>query len=322
MFRDCWTLGPFLPSRRRLLQAAAAAALLPGPLSPAMARQRMDRSDPADNLRAWIKIYSDLTGQVDVYSRFSGHLFAVIGDVDPLRPLLGFEGFAVNRVVPRDDGSFRVFINEVAFYKDPQTDEIIDEWRNPFTGKDVAVFQLHAGPLTSELGPVRRFEQPDGSFIERPFILPWFVLGDDAFISIEFNDVRDNPLQPEEWPLESAGPKIRVSESMQFMTRMSLLEDPAVTRVNPAMTWTLMRSWLPWMLMGQHPGHLLYRNVVQKVGGIDELPQRIVRETERRFPDYLHSPPDSSWGSFRTSYQVYKEERQPVPLRSAGPRDD
>lgn len=315
MYSGFWTRRVFALSRRQLLKAglAASGALALGELPfAATDHGPIDLQSPADNLRAWMKIYSDIAGGVDVYSRFDGNIFAVIGDRAPLRPLLGFEGFAVNRCVQQDDGSFRVFINEVAFYKDLSTDEIIDVWQNPFTKEKVEVFQLHAGPLTNRLGTVRRFETPDGSFVERPFILPWFVLDDDAFISIEFNDVRDNPLQPDEWPRESVGEKIRVSESMQFMTKMSQLQDPDVTRVNPTISWTLLRSWLPWMLMGRHEGHLLYRNVVQKVGSIDAIPRRIVDQTEKRFPEFLTSPSDDTWGSFQTSYKVFKAERQPM----------
>ena len=316
MFSGFWSDRVFNLNRRQLLHggAASAASFMVPSLSQAQS-PALDVNDPQDNLNAWMKIYSDIHGGVEVYSGFKGHIFAVIGDKKPLNPLLGFEGFAVNRVVPQDDGSFYAFINEVAYYKDPRTDEIINSWDNPFTGENVEVFQLHAGPLTSHVTKVRKFEQKDGSFVEKPFLLPWYVRGDDAFISIEFNDVRDNPLQPDEWPRESVGEKIRVSESMQFMTKMPLLADPAVTRVNATMSWTLLRSWLPWMLMGRREGHLFYRNVVQKVGSIDDLPRRIVKETEKRFPAYLTSPPDETFGSFQTSYKVFKAERTPMPIK-------
>lgn len=323
MFSRFWTERVFDAQRRHVLRAGASTAgllCLDYPLLAASPSAALDRRNPEDNLRAWMKIYSDIEGHADIYSRFDGHIFAVIGGWGALIPLLGFEGFAVNRTVPQDDGSFRVFINEVAFYKDPQTGRIIDAWDNPFTNERVEVFQLHAGPLTSRLGTVRRFERPDGTFAERPFVLPWFVLEDDAFISIEFNDVRDNPLQPDEWPRESVGEKIRVSESMQFMTRMSVLEDPNVTRVYPNMAWTLLRSWLPWMLMGRHEGHLLYRNVVQKVTSIDGVPRHILDETERRFPQYLAAPPDEAWGAFRTSDKVFKDEREPQSAKP-GPQE-
>jgi hypothetical protein len=237
----------------------------------------------------------------------------VIGDHRPPVPLLGWEGFAVNRVVPQEDGSYRVFINECAFYKDRDSDRIIDAWTNPFTGERCEVWQLHAGPLTNRLTTVRRHQRKDGSFEETPFPLPLFVHGDDAFVAIEFNDVRDNALAPAAWPRESSGAKVRVSESesMQFMTHYADLQNPALTRCETTVAWTLLRGWLPWMLMGQAPGHLFFRSVIQKLGSVAELPPHLVAEAGRRFPAFLHAPPDEAFGRFETSDKVFQAERRP-----------
>lgn len=292
---------------------ALGAALPPLTAHAAPKTGNFDFSRSEDHLAAWLKIYGDLAGDVEVFSWFGGEIFAVVGDRRPPVPLLGWEGFAVNRVVPQDDGSYRVFINECAFYKDRDSDRIIDAWTNPFTGERCEVWQLHAGPLTNRLTTVRRHQRKDGSFEEAPFRLPLFVHGDDAFVAIEFNDVRDNALQPAAWPRESSGAKVRVSESMQFMTRHADLQNPALTRCETTVAWTLLRGWLPWMLMGQAPGHLFFRSVIQKLGSAAELPRRLVTEAERRFPAFLHAPPDSAFGRFETSDKVFQAERRPAP---------
>jgi hypothetical protein len=310
-----------LCNRRELLSAGAALALgaaLPASVTAATPRTgNFDFARVEDHLQAWLKIYGDLAGNIDTYSWFGGEIFAVTGERQPPVALLGWEGFAVNRIVPQDDGSFRVFINECAFYKDRDSDRIIDRWRNPFTGEDCEVWQLHAGPLTNRLTTVRRHQRKDGSFEETPFRLPLYVQGDDAFVSIEFNDVRDNALQPDAWPRESSGAKVRVAESMQFMTRLADLQNPALTRCDTTVAWTLLRGWLPWMLMGQAPGHLFFRSVIQKLAGPHQLPPRLVTEAERRFPASLRSPPDAAFGNFDTSDKVFQRERRPVPLRPA-----
>jgi len=223
-----------LLDRRHLLKLAGAAGLpLPSQAAPAAARRQLDFRKPEDNVYAWLKIYGDIAGNVEVYNWFGGDIYAFVGNRRPL-PILGFEGFAVNRLVPQENGDYRVFINEVAFYKDLATDEIVDTWDNPFNGETVDVWQLHAGPLTNVVTTVRERELPDGGIEETPFILPWFVMGDDAFMSIEFNDVRENPMKPDRWPRESAGEQIRVSESMQFMAKLADLENPEITQVATA----------------------------------------------------------------------------------------
>ena len=65
--------------------------------------------------------------------------------------------------------------------------------------------------------------------------------------------------------------------------------------------------------MGTDEGHLYHRNVVNKVGGIDNIPARLLKETETRFPEFLTSPPDDTFGQRMTSYKVYEQEREPVP---------
>jgi hypothetical protein len=310
-----------LRSRREWLRAAgllAFGAVLP--ITPARAAPKtgdFDFDRVEDHLQAWLKIYGDLAGNIDTWSWFGGQIFAVVGERQAPVPVLGWEGFAVNRIVPQADGSFRVFINECAFYKDLASDQIVDRWRNPFTGETCEVWQLHAGPLTNRLSTVRRHQRQDGSFEETPFRLPLYVQGDNAFVSIEFNDVRDNALQPAEWPRESTGPKVRVSESMQFIARLSDLQDPTLTRCDTTVAWTLLRGWLPWMLMGPAPGHLFFRSIIHKLAGHEQLPARLVTEAERRFPASLHSPPDESFGRFETSDKVFQRERRPSPPSSA-----
>jgi hypothetical protein len=306
-------------TRRDLLRGAgvlAVSAGLPGaPAHAAVKTGQFDFSKAEDHLQAWLKIYGDLAGNLDTYSWFAGHIFAITGERRPPVPLLGWEGFAVNRIVPQADGGFRVFINEAAFYKDPDSDAIIDTWRNPFTGERCEVWQLHAGPLTNRLTTVRRHQRKDGSFEETPFRLPLFVQGDEAFVSIEFNDVRDNALRPEQWPRESSGPKVRVAESMQFIANRAELQNPALTRCESTAAWTLLRGWLPWMLMGQAPGHLFFRSVIHKLRSADGVPQRLVAEARRRFPEMLRSPPDASFGTFDTSDKVFQRERRPAGAR-------
>jgi hypothetical protein len=181
---------------RRATGALGLAAALPASAgAPAPRTGDFDFARTEDHLAAWLKIYGDLAGNVDTYSWFGGEIFAVVGDHRPPVPLLGWEGFAVNRIVAQEDGSFE----------------------------------------------------------ETPFRLPLFVQEDDAFVAIEFNDVRDNALRPEQWPRESSGTKVRVSESMQFMTRHADLQNPALTRCETTVAWTLLRGWLPWMLMGPAP---------------------------------------------------------------------
>jgi hypothetical protein len=57
---------------------------------------RIDFRDPAQNLRAFVKLMGDLDPSKPVYSGFGGHIFAYVGN-KPAQMLCGVEGFGVLR---------------------------------------------------------------------------------------------------------------------------------------------------------------------------------------------------------------------------------
>ncbi|MCK6371793.1 MAG: DUF1838 domain-containing protein, partial [Gammaproteobacteria bacterium] len=106
-------------------------------------REPVDFDDPAQNLRAFIKLTGDLDPQAETVGWFGGTVFAVTTPDKPLAPLLGVEGFGVLRVAAQPNGAWRMFNREIAFYKDLKTNEFIDQWTNPFTGETVEVSPIH-----------------------------------------------------------------------------------------------------------------------------------------------------------------------------------
>ena len=117
----------------------------------------------------------------------------------------------------------------------------------------------------------------------------------------------------EQWPKESAGPITRISEIFQRVTSLSALADPDSTSADYSGTWTRVGPWLPWMLMGQMDGHILYRTFMNKTGPVEQLPAALLARTEERFPEFLEAPGDETWGRPNdSSFSVYMSEREPV----------
>ena len=304
----------FVSDRRAFLKTSMAVGLasaLPISYSLADSQRVLDFSDPYDNAHGFIKMYSDTAGS-EVYTWFGGDVSAIVGSKAP-QPILGYEGFAVNRSVYDGKGGYRIFINEVAFYKDLETDEIIDVWVNPFTQERVDVWHAHAGPLTNTIGPILEVKHMDGSIEENPFILPWSVIGDDVFMGLDWMHARDNPLTPSEWPRESTGLKVRTLEAIQYMAKLSDLYDDSITQVKTLASWSLLRAWHPWMLMGQSKGHLWHRSQINKLDSMEKVPERLLRETEKRFPYFLTAPADDTFGERMNSFKIFQKERSPMP---------
>lgn len=274
-------------------------------------RVPVDFNDPAQNLRAFIKLTGDLDPKAETVGWFGGTVFAVTAPDKPLMPLYGVEGFGVLRVATQPNGSYRIFNREIAFYKDPKTNQFIDQWMNPFTSETVAVSPIHNRVVNAEIAPVMKMDF-DGTLVEVPFRPPWEIQGEKAFSLFEVHTAFPSPMQPEQWPRESAGKTLRISEMFQRFTTLAQLEDPDRSSCDYVGTWTRLGPWLPWMRQGQAPGHLLYRCFMDRTGTADRLPRALRERTEQGYPEFFQAPGDETWGGPNdSSFSVYMGEHTP-----------
>jgi hypothetical protein len=298
-----------------LALAGCAPAEKPAAQAPAPRRVPVDFADPAQNLRAFVKLTGSLDPQDEVVGWFGGTVFAVTAPDKPLMPLYGVEGFGVLRVAAQPDGSFRLFNREIAFYKDLKTNAFIDQWTNPFTSETVEVSPIHNRVVNAEIAPVMKMDF-DGTMVEVPFSPPWEIQDGKAFSLFEVHTAFPSPMQPADWPRESAGPVLRISEMFQRFTALAELEDPDRAYADYVGTWTRIGPWLPWMLQGQAPGHLLYRCFMNRTGTADRLPAALRERTERGYPEFFRAPGDETWGGPNdSSFSVFMAERKPQPAK-------
>jgi hypothetical protein len=235
----------------------------------------------------------------------------VLGSDKPLQKILGIEGFGVLRVATQPDGKYRLFNRELAYYKDPKTGEFLDTWTNPFTNEQVEVKAIHNKVVNAEIAPVMKMDF-DGTAVEVPFSPPWNFFGDKAFSLFEVHTAFPNPMTPAAWPRESAGPVTRISEMFQRFTSLSQLEDASRSNADYTGTWTRVGPWLPWMLQGQAPGHLLFRTNMDRTGSADRLPPALRARAEKFHPEYFKAPGDDTWGGPNdSSFTVYMAENKP-----------
>lgn len=273
---------------------------------------RIDFRDPPQNLRAFVKLLGDLDPKKVAYSWFGGHIFAVVGN-KPAQMLCGVQGFGALRTIPQGDGTYRVLNREVAFYTHPFTGQFLDVWKNPLTGADCEVSPIHNHLVSAELAPTMKMDF-DGTVKEFPFTPPWNVLGDTVFQTFEVHTAYPSPMSPAQWPRESSGPIIRISEIFQRTASLKEVEDDSRTSAHYTGTWTRIGPWLPWMLMGQAEGHLLYRTDMKKLYSHDEMPKALFEATKKKYPEFLEAPPASDWGKPNdSSWSVYMKERKPAP---------
>jgi hypothetical protein len=197
----------------------------------------------------------------------------------------------------------------------------MEQWDNPYTGERVRVVDIANDPFNYRVsdffpeppsyGGLNKERPP-----KRPFLLKWTRISNDV-VSLETDIHLNYPsaLKPEKWPRESAGPMNRVSEMFRYFIRREDLENPALTNIPYSGVWTRVTPWLPWMLMDQAPGHILYVGDMSSRRNLDLYEPDVIARVKERYPTYLTAPQAWSEPSL-SSLEHYALEQQPAPPRA------
>jgi hypothetical protein len=262
------------------------------------------------NTLAFCKLMSDTRDGVETCGYFKGNVLGYLGGDRRLEPLFGYEGFGMTRTFQVGDYAWQKLHKEVAYYTDLKTGKVMDEWRNPMLDETVKVVHVHNDVVNSNWAPTYSFGVGPQKVVF-PFVFPWVVMGDNAVVDFGVNTSHEAVLKPDKWPRESHGDITQVLEAIQIHTRVSDLLDPKQTAVQASGSWQRISPWLPWMLMGQRPGHLFYKTVTRRMHeGVEALPAHIRAYTDANFPDYFTAP--TEWREPNvSSYEIYEREMEP-----------
>lgn len=315
--------------RRTLLTGAGTMMASPLMAGAALGAAEQDLAtriqDPGETLRLYVKLNADASGKA-VYGWFSGHVYA-INQGQITTPLFGIEGYGMGWSAPQAGGSFRQIWKEVGFYKDLKTGAILETWHNPLNKAACQVMHIHNRSVNATMVPVGQavslpgmelalggdLSQPPGA--TQPFSLPWFVHGDTVACTMDSRMSGPHPLNPIEWPRESSGPRHSVTEFLMHYASLKDLLSPRITSVSAVAHWTRICAWLPWMLMGQAPGQLIYRAVSKKVSRFEDIPEHLRVYAKAHYPDFLAlSTPAEQAMPPESSFEVFKATRKPTPV--------
>ncbi|MDJ0929443.1 MAG: DUF1838 family protein [Gammaproteobacteria bacterium] len=318
--------------RRELLKSFAsvgafgAAAMSLGAASNAAAKASddmlrgpfLDLTTGKGNKLAYARMQGDLEFGVQRHGWFRGYVTAVRPNAK-IEDLFGFEGFGVARLEQRPDGSIARLLREVGVYTDLRSGEVLEEWRNPFLNETVRVVPVANDPFNFVIEEY--FPEPPtygGLNQEKPpripFVLPWRQRGDWLDMEIHIHLLYPNALQPDKWPRESAGPMARVSEFFAHHLPAADMQNPDLTSLNYHGVWNRVTPWLPWMLMGQQPGHCQYFCFMGKGDDLERVHSRAVLDyIEKNYPTYFDAPTEWVDPSL-SSIERYALEQQPAPV--------
>ncbi|MDX2221943.1 MAG: DUF1838 family protein [Rhodospirillaceae bacterium] len=313
--------------RRSFLAATAATGLGSAAASaatgaaPSLTGPYIDLTTGKGTMLALARMDGNLDETKVKYGGASGIVSAVRAN-EKVRDLFGFEVLSVGQTRKQADGSYRILHRETIFYTDLATGDVLSEYRNPFTDETVKVvdvindpWNLHIEefePRPPSYGGLNKIE--DGP--RKPHVLNWREIGGGLVTALRnINLFYPSALQPEQWPRESAGKMAQVSETYTFVVKLADLQNPDLTSVTYGGSWSRVTPWLPWLLMGQAPGHIVYHSTTFNGDDLKYVKPKVVAHAQKHHPHMLEPPSEDSVAKPNlSSLENYARTQKPAPV--------
>ena len=263
----------------------------------------LDPNNPDDAILAAQKMNCSLQEGEPIVYWWQGSAYShVPGERD--RHLFNVEGMNIrhckNFEDPERGHGFRSVSREILLYLDPETNEILRSWTNPWTGEDVDVIHVANDPVNMRRPLYAR--GPDGS----PFHFDAVIVGNRVIDGGEAPLFYKNPLGGDYQ--DYVGNMYHAMEALNSYTYADDLFDSEKDKLDSyVLSWARFSEWLPWMKMGGRTGMMIFSTVGGRVNGYDGLPERLKAEIQANYPIYDEPPPLDDDRPNVTSWSYFKE---------------
>ncbi len=240
----------------------------------------------------WVKTRSSLDPTESTFLIWKGKIYTFIPG-EKRKLLFKIVGMSVSRCLPTTEDSWEFTSRELTYYLDPQTEEIVRKWENPWTGEIVQVIHVANNPVQGHF---------QGKF-------PAQVEGDSTTFVFDIFPTYPNPLADDPKFVEySPQPIYQAAELFKLTVPTADLYNSELSSVSQLkLSWDRIGQWLPWMKMGDRSGSLIYSAIGGKVSGVSELPQVLQDEINTRVPLYKQAPKSYLEGEDMTSWLYFQQ---------------
>jgi hypothetical protein len=299
--------------------AAAAAANLPGDAAAATSLEdvrrrypRFDWEDPLQAQRTLTRLYATVEPGVTSYLYFFGRGIGTTGP-ENFTPLFRMESIAAVKTYPQENGKMRYLTGQVILFLDWATGEVLDSWKNPYTGEVCEVFHYRDHPVdytADPLKPAARYSDPTNPGKPRPGLI-WNFRKDTAYGDAFVQTKIKNKLDPQIWKRESIGEYWTTFEHYQWQGKIAEIADPDVPSVTSMYgDVQTFKPFEPWMLMGQRPGKVFQQKSIMKIAGLHQIPKNVAKYVEKHLAQYLDLS-NIPAGAYKLNDEHYRELRKP-----------
>lgn len=207
---------------------------------------------------------------------------------------------------------FKSVGREIMMYLDPQTNEIIDTWTNPWNDHEVEVVHVANDPVNMR---GYRYEKNDKGENVAPMKLRKY--GAITFSADEIPLFYDNPLGSEYQVY--VGGAYHAMEIFNSIYKTDEILDSNKKQLNHSnIAWTRVAQWLPWMEMGDKQGIMIFNATGFSTFEESEIWPRLQKILNDRYPIYKTPPPLDDARPNETSWTVFKkhmEEKEKKTVR-------
>jgi len=273
-----YDLGP--GSDRRGFLLGMAGALLAAPVFAGAHSGKLDLSKPEDAFTAKLRMQGRLDER-DAPWWYFGRIYGIVGETAP-RLLVRFEGLEIPRFTKTLEGQYAASGVTTSFFQDPYTKQVLQEFKNPYTGKTNAVSPNMLGGTAD---PVV-FHSIRGTRPARVAEADWtYGSGHDVW---DFHDEHVWISHDRVYPPGIPQP---MGESSVGRARLEDLLDTSRAYCPAGFSSTYFAPWPRWMEMAGQPGHVVWHADGVKLDGIDALPRDFRERMEKLYPDRLYAKP-------------------------------
>ena len=230
-----------------------------------------------------------------MYSRIPGekdrHIFDVVG--------INTRQCERHKDPVRGEG-YRSVSREIMVYLDPATGEIIDKWKNPWTGETVEVIHVANDPVNMRAPSFAR--DADG----KPARVTLRQYGDLLVSSREVPLFYENPLAGAYQ--DYIGGKYHAMEIFNTFYTAADFTAPKGPRIGPSrISWQRISGLLPWMRMGDRPGVMIFNATGFSTFDRAQISPKLMQILQTRYPEYLTPPPLGDARPNATTWTITKK---------------
>ena len=235
-------------------------------------------TDPAARARMRARIIGSTAGET-VYIFYRLNIYGYDGG--QLMPFFTMNHLSVNHWTQIAPDRFATKTHECGVYCKFDTDEVLEEWENPFTKEKRKVWQFLGGPFDVTIGP-------DGLVTKNAELAPnplrMEAYGDTVIVPTAASMARPSLIDPKRYPKQYAGPTSYWESQATYATPRKQAFDEHVTCADAFCHFQNLGSWHPWLGMGERPGRTYGNSHGAKLRSLDGIPLAARKGLEKYTP--------------------------------------